>query len=151
MQLIRRAAPVAALLLVLAASPAQAGICALVVLTNGTLRLSGDGLRLGSEEPGAVSATMTVGSIGASTMTVSPPTLTQSPPGHTGSNLVEVSYRGSGLLNAINQGYTSAQTQAPIQNLGIGAVEVITINNRVTNTSGFTSGSYETRTVITCS
>ena len=151
MQLTRRAAPLSVLLLVLAASPAHA-LCALVVLTPGTLRLSADGVRFGSEEPGGTSATMTVGSIGPSTLTVAPPTVTQTPPGHnTGGDLAQVAYRGSGLLNAINQGYTSGQTQAAIQNLGIGAVEVMTINNRILNASGFTAGTYQTRTVVTCS
>jgi hypothetical protein len=138
------------LLLVLATNPAQA-LCALVVLTPGTLRLSADGVRLGSEEPGAVSATITVGSIGSSTLTVAPPTITQTPPGHsTSGDLAEVSYQGSGLLSSINQGYTSAQTQVTVQNLGIGAVEVMTFNNRITNMSGFASGTYQTRTVVTC-
>ena len=150
MQLTRRAAPLTVLLLVLAASPAQAGICALVVLTPGTLALSADGNRIGSEEAGAISATMTVGSIGASTMTVSAPTIIQSPPGHnTGGDLVEVAYRGAGVLASANQPYTSAQTTVPVPNM-VGVV-VVTFDNRVTNTSGFAPGTYQTRTVVTCS
>ena len=151
MQLTRRAAPLSVLLFVLAANPAQA-LCALVVLTPGTLQMSADGLRLGSEEAGAVSATMTVGSIGPSTITVAAPTITQTPPGHNiGGDLVEVAYQGTGLLSSLSQGYTSAQTQGSIPNLGICAVEVVTIDNRITNTSCFTAVTYQTRTVVTCS
>ena len=150
MQLIRRGSSLIALLLMLAVSPAEAGICSLVVLTPGTLALSGDGNQIGSEEAGGISATMSVGSIGASTMTVSAPTVIQSPPGHNaGSDLVEVAYQGSGVLSSTSQPYTAAQTQVSIPNL-IG-VEVFTIDNRVTNTTGFEAGTYQTRTVITCS
>lgn len=151
MQLTRRAALLSVMLLVLAASPAHA-LCALVVLTPGTLEMSADGLRLGSEEPGAVSATITVGSVGPSTITVGAPTVTQTPPGHNiGGDLAEVAYQGTGLLSSLSQGYTSAQTQGSVPNLGIGAVEIVTIDNRITNASGFTAGTYQTRTVVTCS
>jgi hypothetical protein len=151
MQLTRRAAPLSVLLLVLATNPAHA-LCALVVLTPGTLLLSADGIRLSSDETGALPATMTVASIGPSTITVGAPSVIQSPPGHnTGSDFVEVAYEGTGLLSQINHGYTSTQTQATVPNLGIGGLEVLTIDNRITNTSGFDAGTYQTRTVITCS
>ena len=150
MQLTRRAAPLSVLLFVLAANPAQAGICSLVVLTNGTLALSADGNRIGSQETGGLPATITVGSIGASTLTIAAPTVIQSPAGHnTGADLVEVAYQGVGLLASVSHAYTSAQTQAAIPNL-IGVVAV-TFNNRVTNSSGFGPGTYQTRTVVTCS
>lgn len=151
MQLMRRIAPIAAMVLaVLTTSPAEAGICTLLVLTSGTLALSPDGTRLGSEEPGGLSATMTVGSIGASTLTVAAPTVIQSPAGHNGgSDLVEVAYQGTGLLGSANQSYTSAQTAVAVPNI-VSAVPV-TIDNRVTNAAGFTAGTYQTRTVVTCS
>jgi hypothetical protein len=150
MQLIRQAAPLTVLLLVLAANPAQAGICTLLVLTPGTLAMSADGNRLGSEELGGLPATMTVGSVGASTLTFGAPTVTQSPAGHNpGGDLAEVSYSSVGVLAAVNHGYTSTQTQFPIPNI-IGVVAV-TLHNRVTNASGFGPGTYQTRTVVTCS
>jgi hypothetical protein len=149
MQLTRRAAPLSVLLFLLAANPAQA-LCSLVVLTPGTLGLSADGDRIGSQETGGLPATITVGSVGASTLTVAAPTVIQSPAGHnTGADLVEVAYQGAGLLAAVSQGYTSVQTQNAIPNL-IGVVAV-TFHNRVTNSSGFEPGTYQTRTVVTCS
>jgi hypothetical protein len=149
MQLTRRAAPLSVLLFVLAASPAHA-LCSLVVLTPGTLGLSADGDRIGSQETGGLPATITVGSVGASTLTVAAPAVIQYPAGHnTASDLAEVAYQGVGLLASVSQGYTSVQTQSAIPNL-IGVVAV-TFHNRVTNTQGFEPGTYQTRTVVTCS
>jgi hypothetical protein len=146
----RRIVPLAALvLLALTTGRADAGICTLLVLTPGTLALSADGTRIGSEEPGGLPATMTVASIGASTLTVSAPTVIQAPAGHSGgADLPEVAYRGTGLLGGVNQPYTSVQTVVAVPNT---AAVAVTIDNRVTNGSGFSAGTYQTRTVITCS
>jgi hypothetical protein len=150
MQLSRIAPLLALLSPVLAASPARAGICTLIVATPGVLAMSSSGTQLGSEELGGVSAIMTVGSIGASTLTVDAPTVTQSPAGYNqGGQVVEVSYRGDGVLSSAVQAYTASQTQVAVPNL-INAV-TFTIDNRVTNSAGFPAGTYQTRTVVTCS
>jgi hypothetical protein len=147
---LRRSAILMLLPLALAAGPAQAGICTLLVLTPGTLALSPDGTRLGSTETGGIAATMTVTSIGSSTLTVGAPAVIQAPAGHaTGSDLVEVAYVGAGLLAGANQSYTAAQTAVAVPNI-VSAV-VLTINNRITNMTGFKAGTYQTRTVVTCS
>lgn len=147
----RHATPLTLLLLVgLAAGPAEAGICTLVVLTPGTLAHSATGTRLGSEEAGGLPATMTVGSIGASTLTIGAPAIVQAPSGHPlGGDLVEIAYFGTGLLASANQPYTDGQTSVPVPNLT--GVVAVTFNNRITNAGGFSSGTYQTRTVVTCS
>lgn len=129
----------------------QASACTLALGTNGTLALSSDGTRFGSGE-GGVAATFTVLNLlsPAATVTVSPPTLVTSPSGfNAGSAQLQVAYSGAGLLSSVSQGYTSSQTGfAVAANL---ALTTLTVNNRIVSSSGFASGTYQTRTVITCS
>lgn len=136
--------------LLLCASPAAAGICTLTLGTGGALALSGDGTHLGSDQPGGIPAVITVASIGESTLTVSSPALIQYPAGFNPSALAfEVAYRGSGVLAGIDQPFTTSQTSIAIPNL-ISAV-LLTIDNRITTASGLSAGTYQTRTVVTCS
>lgn len=139
----------AAPLVLIAAGPAHA-LCSLVVLTSGTLALSSDGQRLGSTEAGGLPATFTVASVGASTLTISSPSLVQAPAAHSqAGDTFEVAYQGAGVLASASQSYTTGTTSVAVPNL-IGTV-VVTVNNRITNNGGFAPGSYRTRTVVTCS
>ena len=147
-----RVAPLLALLLpaLAVSSPARAGICTLIVTTPGVLALSANGTQMSSDQLGGTASLMTVASVGTSTLTVGAPTVTQSPGGYNQSGqVVEVSYQGAGLLSGANQSYTTGQTTVPVPNI-VSAV-VLTINNRVTNSAGFPNGTYQTRTVVTCS
>lgn len=144
------AAAVGAVLCCLASAPAHAGACVLAILGGGTLAMSTDGTRLGSQESGGASATLTVISVGSSTVQVAAPILTQSGSGYsTATQTLEISYGGTGLLAAVSQGYTSGPTSFPVPNL-VSAVGV-TFQNRITNSHGFPAGTYSTKTVVTCS
>ena len=131
-------------------TPSEAGICVLTLDTTGVLKLSGDGFRLGSQETGGVSGIVLIGSIGASTVTVSAPTLTQWPAGYNPAGLsLQVAYSGTGVISAVNQGYTTSQTNFNVPNL-INTV-ALTLDNRAVTATGFGSGTYQTKTVVTCS
>ena len=142
--------PCLAMLALLAGTlPASAGICVLSLPTGGSLGLSADGLRLGSEY-GALplAGTLTVASVGSSTLTVDPPQWTQTATHyHPVSELREVSY--SSPLSGGSHAYTSSSSSITVPNL-INAV-LLTINTRVTNSAGFADGTYKLRTVVTCS
>jgi hypothetical protein len=136
--------------LCLAAGPAQAASCTLLPLLSGTLTLSADGQRMGSEEGGGLPATISITTIGGATVTVSAPVLYEYPVDYSASgDLLEVAYTGVGLLSGANQTYTSQATNFAAPSL-ITPV-VLTVQNRVTTASGFESGTYRTRTTITCS
>jgi hypothetical protein len=139
-----------ALLLTLSsAQPARA--CAIALGTGGTLALSADGTRLGSGE-GGVAGTFTVVNLisPAATLTVSPPVLVTAPPGFdSGGAQLQAAYFGAGLLSTVSQDYTAAPSSFVVAaNLGL---SVVTLNNRIVSATGFASGTYQTRTVITCS
>jgi hypothetical protein len=140
-----------AVLLAGLASPASAA-CSLAIDLAGGLGISGDGKYVGSDQPGGLFATMLVGSTGSSTLTVQPPVYTQMPSGYTGTgDIMEVSYFGVGLLGGINQPYTAVTSQATVPNLlGLGTV-LVTFNARATTATGFRNGTYQMKTVVTCS
>jgi len=139
----------AGLALATLAFPAEAGICTLSLSTQGTLTLSSDGQRLGSEEgPSPSPGTITILSIGSSTLTVAAPVWAQTPGTYqSGGETFEVRY--SAPLSGGTQPYTSSQTSFAIPNL-VNPV-LLTMHNRVTTTHGFAAGAYLTHTVVTCS
>lgn len=140
----------ASLLATLVTGPAEAGICTLVVLNSGTLGLSPTATILGSQEGGGAAAQMTIASVGSSTVTVGAPTLTQAPGGYNQSaQILEVSYAGSDVLSSVVHAYGNSSSSFGVPNL-LSAV-VLTVNNRIRNAAGFASGTYTTRTVVTCS
>lgn len=131
-------------------TPSAAGICVLAVAASGTFALSSDGRELGSGQPGGSAALVSITSVGSSTVTVGSPSLTQYPAAfNPGTASVEVSYAGSALLSAVTQSYTGQETAFGIPNL-ITPV-IVTINNRILTNSGFAPGTYQSRTVVTCS
>ncbi len=126
--------------------------CSITASSNGTMQLNpSTGTTLGSEEAGGTSGSVTVLSIGASTLTIGAPTLTSTPPpGYvTGTQTIEVQYNGAPAsgLSGISQIYTASQTT---RTLGTIAASDLVINNRIRNSSGFPPDTYTTRTVVTC-
>jgi hypothetical protein len=145
-----KAAPPLLLIALLAAGPAAA--CSLSLGVGGALGLSADGLRYGSGEAGGVARTLTILNLGlgAATITVEAPALAAWPNGfNAGSALVEVAYAGGGLLSGVTQPYTSGASQFEVPAL-LSVATILTLNNRITSTAGFASGSYQTRTIVTC-
>lgn len=127
--------------------------CSLTLGTGGTLALSADGTRLESTVAGGVAATFTVLNLSLSeaTVTVSPPQWVSYPAGFgIGAASLAVAYSGSGVLGGVAQGYTSAQTQFTVPGL-LSLAVLMSINNRISNAAGFAAGTYQTRTVVTCS
>ena len=125
------------------------GSCSLGLTVPGTLALSVNGERLGSEETGGTPATLTVLSIGSNTVTVGAPTRTASPGGYnaTGES-IEVAYTGQGALSAITEPYGSASTDFDVTSLPL---TNLIFNARINNANGFDAGTYGVRTVVTCS
>ncbi len=123
--------------------------CTLSASTNGTLGLNyTTGTTLGSEEAGGSAGSVTILSIGATTLTVGAPTRTNQPGGYVSTGeAVEVRYQGATGLSSVTQAYTASQTT---RSLGTIAASVLTIHNRITNPNGFPDGAYATRTVVTC-
>lgn len=123
--------------------------CTLSASTNGTLGLNyTTGTTLGSEEAGGAAGSVTILSIGATTLTVGAPSRTNQPGGYVSTGeAVEVRYQGATGLSSVTQAYTASQTT---RSLGTIAASVLTIHNRITNPNGFPDGSYSTRTIVTC-
>jgi len=141
-----------ALLAVLAPLPALA--CTLNVTSSGTLRNSLDNTVLGSQVNGSTPATMTIllSLLEGPTITVSPPTVVQSPGGYNaGLETREVSYSAAslGLFPGASQAYTNSSTSFSTGVLGLVTL-TMTLHNRLTNPSGFAPGTYTTRTLVTC-
>jgi hypothetical protein len=141
----------AALALGVCACPALS--CSLALSTGGTLALSGDASRLDSTVAGGSGAVVTILNLdlGAATITVAAPTLHAYPGGfNPGTSSVTVAYAGGGLLNGVSQGFTPNQTQFQVPAL-LGVATALTVHNRLETGTGFSTGTYMTRTVITCS
>lgn len=125
------------------------GLCSVALTTPGVLALSTDGTIFGSEEVGGLPAAVSILAVGSYTVTVNAPTRTNAPGTYdsTGES-IEVSYTGLAGLGVLNQAYTTGLTTFPIDTLPL---SVLVMNNRITNPNGFVAGTYETRTVVTCS
>jgi len=126
-----------------------ANTCTLAVATTGLLALSLDGKTIGSDQPGGISASLTIVSLGANTVTLAAPTRTSSPGAYVAAGeQIKVAYAGTGGLNLVNQAYTALGTNF---STGLLPLTALTINNEIVNTNGFAQGHYETTTVVTCS
>lgn len=131
--------------------PARAA-CALVVVNGGTLALAGNNTDLGTEGGGSP-ATFTVANtdIVGATVTVTAPQWVQWPIGfNTGTAQNQIAYSGTGLLGSVNQPYTSSQTNFAVPGL-LSLATLVTVNNKISNATGFQQGTYSTKTTITCS
>lgn len=150
MQLKRTRLLAACLIAVTGAHSVQAQVCTLTLATTGALGLNVDGTILGSEELGGLFGTITIASVGSNTVHIAAPVrISAAPSGYqAGSELVEVSYLGLGGLAFVSQDYTSSPT-----NFGVGTIgaSILRIHNRIYNSQGFAPGTYQTRTMVTCS
>ena len=87
--------------------------------------------------------------VGSYTVSVAAPTRTNSPGAYNSAGeSIEVSYTGLSGLNLVNQAYTSSLTTFGIDTLPL---STLVMNNRINNPVGFVAGTYQTRTVVTCS
>jgi hypothetical protein len=122
--------------------------CSILATTDGLLALATDGSSLASDNLGGLPGTVTILSIGNSTVDVAPPVRTGQPGDYNASGeAVEVSYVGAGGLGLVNQAYTSNPTSFAVSTI---PASILTVNNRITNPNGFTAGNYSTQTVVTC-
>lgn len=140
-----------ALAIGVATQPATA--CSIALTAAGTLALSGDATRLDSTVSGGAGAVLTLLNLNLSkaTITVSAPSLNSYPPGfNPGAATTSVAYVGGGLLTGVNQGYTASGSTFELPAL-LSVASILTVHNRVVSTVGFSTGTYQTRTVITCS
>jgi hypothetical protein len=125
------------------------GLCSVVLTTPGVLALSTDGTSFGSADLGGLPAAVSILAVGDYTISVAAPTRTNAPGTYNGAGeTVEVSYSGLAGLSFVNQDYTTAPTSFDIDTLPL---SVLVMNNRIVNPNGFAAGTYETRTVVTCS
>ena len=126
-----------------------AGVCTLALSLPGTLALSVDGTRLGSEETGGIPATLTILSIGTNTVTVAAPTRTASPAAYVPTGeVVEIAYNGLAGLAGVTHAYTASSSTFGINTLPL---TIVLFNSRITNANGFAAGTFTTRSVVTCS
>lgn len=123
--------------------------CSLAAATNGTLALNGAADVLSSAIVGGTAGTITILSIGTdNTIEVAAPTLIAQGAGYSaGTDTLEVAYTGAGGLTLVDQPFTTSTTTFDVDTI---VASVLTVNNRVTNTAGFTPGTYTTRTVVSC-
>lgn len=147
----RTAGPLIAILMLTGmAQPAAA--CSIIAATGGGLAQvpGSDGHQLASGAGLALSGTVSILSLGPGTVRVDAPSIVNPPPGFAaGAALAEVAYRGAGLIGSVSQSYTASQTQFGVPNTPLNAV-VLTLDNRITSPTGFTGGTYQTTTVVTC-
>ena len=121
-----------------------------MVQSNGTMVLSVDGHHLGSDVSGGHSAVLRVTSDEGYLLTIEAPTLTQSPPGFDAANLeAEVAFEGMGTATGISQAYSHSRSEIVLPDLTTPGD--LTIDNRITTTTGLVPGVYQTQTVVTCS
>jgi hypothetical protein len=149
--------------LCLAAAPASAdnvvfngtvaNTCDLSIMLplTGTLALSSDHTILGSDQTGGIPVSLTVGSIGANTITVGAPSLTASPVGYASAGQsLEIGYLGAGLLSLVNKPMGPGGGSFSAGLLGLTGSTIL-INARVVNANGFKLGDYQITSVVTCS
>lgn len=119
--------------------------CVLSLGPAGVMTASSGGTQISSQESGGSAASLSIVAIGsAPTMSFSAPSLTSSPAGWSASPTVEISYTS---LGGANQAFTSGASTATPGTL----TDSFTIHGRVTSAAGFAAGSYNLRTVATCS
>jgi hypothetical protein len=125
--------------------------CSIEGHTDGDLGidLTSGGTILTSEAPYGAAGTVTIRATGSNFVNVSAPTRTAQGAGYIGTGeVLQVKYLGVGTLNTVSQGWTNAGTSKPATSL---LAAVVSIDNRITNTAtGFPMGTYQTKTVVTC-
>jgi hypothetical protein len=127
---------------------AEGAACTLIA-TGGTLGLAPNGTtytsELGLPSLVTISTTLLDGSF---TITIDPPTLVQSPVGFVPISLEQKTVSAVSTLD-LNFAYTSGQIQRTFPTQLLSAA-VVTLHHRL-NAASFPSGTYRTKTVVTCS
>ena len=120
--------------------------CVLTVTTPGVLGVSASsGTEIGSEQPGGVAAVMTVvATAGAPTVSFTAPTLSVAPGDYAGTRTVSMKYSSTG---GASQAYTSDASEYTSTNA---LNDVVTLNAKATDSSGFAAGTYRVQTTATC-
>ena len=117
--------------------------CILNVSTPGVLGPSSDGQTLSSETGTGVAAILAVIAVGsAPTLSFTAPALT-TPAGFSGTATTAIRYQS---LSGRTQAYTTGASTMT----GGTLLDTVTINSRVQSPTGFASGLYTVRTVVTC-
>lgn len=124
----------------------------LVVVSGGTLALAGNNTDLSTEGGGSpASFTVVNTDIFGATVTVGAPQWTQWPAAFSlASAQNQIAYVGTGVLGSVNQAYTASQTSFAVPGL-LSLATLVTINNKLSNATGFRQGTYSTKTTVTCS
>ena len=119
--------------------------CILTVTTSGVLAMSTSGTEIGSEQTGGIPAVLgVVATGGAPTLLFTAPIMSIKPVTYVGTPTVSLKYSSTG---GANQAYTTAASQYTSTNpLG----DVVTLNAKAVDSSGFTAGSYRLQTTATC-
>lgn len=125
--------------------------CSIEGHTNGALGidLTSGGTILTSSTPYGTAGTVTIRATGSNFINVSAPTRTAQAAGYNAaSEVLEVAYQGVGTLGSVTQAFTNVGTSASATTL---LAAILNVNNRITNTAnGFPLGTYQTKTVVTC-
>lgn len=129
--------------------------CTLAIGVPGTLAINGTGTILSSDTLPGTPATLTVllSLFQSAQVVVGAPVRVQSPGGYNpAGEIVEVAYSAAalGLLPIATQPYTMSQTSFGASGTLQSVLYTVTLNNRIANPNGFDSGTYGTRTTITC-
>jgi hypothetical protein len=145
-----RAAIGAAAVLTMLLSGSTLAACTVAVSTPGILTLSSDGTKLSSQT--GVASVMTISNLSlfGSTITISAPQLTGGPvvPGA----VLEESYSASWLLgvgSSNSGGFVSTSRSFAVPGVASLVVTII-LDNRVTSASGFSQGTYTSKTAVDC-
>jgi hypothetical protein len=128
--------------------------CSLTVDTIGALRVGQDNTILASDVGVLTPATLTavLPLLSGVTVDVGSPSLVQQPANYAfGTSSTQVAYDASvlGLIQLHNQPYTASPTSFSTGLLGAVTLTIV-MHNRIINSAGFPSGTYGTRTVVTC-
>ncbi|MEP7241334.1 MAG: hypothetical protein ABI697_10655 [Devosia sp.] len=121
------------------------GLCALSLPTQGGLVLDSNGDLTSS---GTLPGTVTILSVGSNSLSITPPVWVQPAAGYVaGTEHFLVSWLGLAGLGISAQGYT--ETPAPIT-IATAPISILTVNAKVTNSSGFAPGTYKLKVTVTC-
>lgn len=140
----------AAACLVLPSAGGALAACTVAIGTPGVMQLSADGTSLSSETGVASVMTITDINLLGSQITISNPRLDSGPnvPGAT----VEASYAATWLLGVghASGGFSSTSRSFSVPGVA-NLVVTLTLNSRVLSSTGFSEGTYTTKTSVDCS
>jgi hypothetical protein len=123
--------------------------------TAGSMVLSSDGYRIGSEEgTGGLPATMTIINNvldGPYDVTVTQPIMTYPAGFAAGTATPQIAYTAIavGLMAPVTQSYTPSQTSFHVAAIVVSMA--MTFQSRIVTTGGLKQGAYSTKTTVTCS